>query len=152
MRNFDFSPLYGGTIGFDQIDEIMNHVISNRGSEKGYPPYNIEKTAEDKYRVSLAVAGFASEDLNVEIEEKELIITGQKNEDNESRTFLHQDIATRAFNRRFRIAEFVQVVEAIHSDGMLHIDLVRKIPAKLKPRRLKIKNSNSNHRISNMAS
>ena len=139
MRHFDFSPFYHDTTHFDKVGEVMNYVIGNREAEKGYPPYNIEKNEEDQYRISLAVAGFSSENLNVEINDRELIITGNKNKDNSSKQFLHQGIAIRTFSRRFNLSEYVQVTEATHLDGMLHIDLRRKIPAKFKPRRLKIK-------------
>ena len=138
MRNFDFAPLYRATVGFDQIADMMDRALANDVGQSSYPPYNIEKTADDAYRISIAVAGFSDADLSVDVKEGALIVTARKAEEDEERTFLHRGIATRAFERRFQLADHVRVNGATHSDGMLHIDLVREIPEALKPRRIAI--------------
>lgn len=138
MRNFDLTPLYRATVGFDQIADMMDRVLSNDVSQTSYPPYNIEKTADDAYRISIAVAGFAESDLSVEVKDHALVVSARKADEDEDRTFLHRGIATRAFERRFQLADHVRVVGASHADGMLHIDLVREVPEALKPRRIEI--------------
>ena len=138
MRNFDLAPLYRATVGFDQIADMMDRVLSNDMAQPTYPPYNIEKTADDAYRISIAVAGFAESDLSVEVKEGALVVSAQKAEDDNNRSFLHRGIATRAFERKFQLADHVRVSGATHADGMLHIDLVREVPEALKPRRIEI--------------
>lgn len=138
MRSFDFAPLYRSSVGFDQIANMMDRVLSNEGSQNSYPPYNIEKTAEDAYRISIAVAGFAAEDLGIEVKQNALVVTARKGDETEEKTYLHRGIATRAFERRFHLADHVRVTGASHADGMLHIDLEREIPEALKPRRIEI--------------
>ncbi|PIE14062.1 MAG: heat-shock protein [Rhodobacterales bacterium] len=138
MRNFDFAPLYRATVGFDQIADMMDRVLTNDAGNQSYPPYNIEKTSDDSYRISIAVAGFSDADLSVEVKEGALIVTARKADETGERTFLHRGIATRAFERRFQLADHVRVTGATHTDGMLHIDLVREIPEALKPRRIAI--------------
>ena len=140
MRSFDFAPLYRATVGFDQMADLMDRVLANDVQSQTYPPYNIEKTAEDAYRISIAVAGFADQDLNVEVKEKALVVAARKAEEDEERSYLHRGIATRAFERRFHLADHVKVVGASHENGMLHIDLEREIPEALKPRRIEIAN------------
>lgn len=138
MRHFDFAPLYRSTVGFDQIAQMMDRVLASDASQAGYPPYNIEKTADDAYRISIAVAGFSEADLSVEVKEQALVVSARKAEEDEERNFLHRGIATRAFERRFHLADHVRVKGAVHEDGMLHIDLQREIPEALKPRRIEI--------------
>jgi molecular chaperone IbpA len=139
MRNFDLAPLYRATVGFDQIADLMDRVFASDLPQPTYPPYNIEKTAENAYRISIAVAGFAADDLTVEVKENALVVAARKaDEAEETRSYLHRGIATRAFERRFTLADHVRVTEASHADGMLHIDLVREIPEVLKPRRIQI--------------
>ena len=146
MRNFDLAPLYRATVGFDQIADLMDRVFASDLPQPTYPPYNIEKTAENAYRISIAVAGFAADDLTVEVKENALVVAARKaDEAEETRTYLHRGIATRAFERRFTLADHVRVTGATHADGMLHIDLVREIPEVLKPRRIQIANSAANH-------
>ncbi|MHA6266274.1 Hsp20 family protein [uncultured Aliiroseovarius sp.] len=140
MRNFDLSPLYRATVGFDQIADLMDRVLTNDVSRESYPPYNIEKTDEDGWRISIAVAGFSDEDLTVEVRENALIVAAKKANE-EERTYLHRGIATRAFERRFHLADHVRVTNASHEHGMLHIDLVREVPEALKPRRIEIASS-----------
>ncbi|QBF33174.1 Hsp20 family protein [Thalassococcus sp. S3] len=138
MRTFDFAPLYRATVGFDQIADMMDRVLTNDVSQPSYPPYNIEKTADDAYRISIAVAGFADADLSVEVKEKSLVVSARKAEEDKERTYLHRGIATRAFERRFHLADHVRVTGASHENGMLHIDLQREVPEALKPRRIEI--------------
>lgn len=138
MRNFDLAPLYRATVGFDQIADMMDRVLTSDVAQPTYPPYNIEKIADDGWRISIAVAGFAEDDLSVELREGALIVAAQKADDGEERTYLHRGIATRAFERRFQLADHVRVTGASHADGMLHIDLVREVPEALKPRRIAI--------------
>ncbi|MBY6092496.1 Hsp20 family protein [Pseudooceanicola sp. 502str34] len=138
MRNFDFAPLYRATVGFDQIADMMDRVLTNDVAQPSYPPYNIEKTADNGYRITLAVAGFSDEDLSVEVKEKMLVIAAKKADDDSQRTYLHRGIATRAFERRFHLADHMRVTGATHANGMLHIDLLREVPEALKPRRIEI--------------
>ncbi|MCI2400734.1 Hsp20 family protein [Aliiroseovarius subalbicans] len=137
MRNFDLTPLYRATVGFDQIADLMDRVLTNDVSRESYPPYNIEKTGEDAWRISVAVAGFTEDELSVEVKENALFVTAKK-ADEDKRTYLHRGIATRAFERRFHLAEHVRVSGAAHENGMLHIDLAREVPEALKPRRIEI--------------
>jgi molecular chaperone IbpA len=138
MRAFDPTPLYRATVGFDRIADMLDRVLSTDVAQPTYPPYNIEKTGEHAYRITVAVAGFAADELNVEVKENALVIAARKADEDEGRTYLHRGIATRAFERRFHLADHVKVTGAAHADGMLHIDLVREIPEALKPRRIEI--------------
>ncbi|MBO9407554.1 Hsp20 family protein [Shimia sp. R9_1] len=138
MRTFDLAPLYRSTVGFDQLANMMDRVLSNDVAQPSYPPYNIEKTADDAYRISLAVAGFSADDLSIEVKQNALIVTAKKGEERKEKTYLHRGIATRAFERRFHLADHVRVTGASHEDGMLHIELQREIPEALKPRRIEI--------------
>lgn len=138
MRNFDFAPLYRATVGFDQIADLMDRVLTNDGSQPSYPPYNIEKLDDDAYRISIAVAGFSENDLSVEVRENALIVSARKADEDTDRSYLHRGIATRAFERRFHLADHVHVQSASHVDGMLNIDLKREVPEALKPRQISI--------------
>lgn len=138
MRNMDLTPLYRASIGFDRIADLMDRALSSDISATTYPPYNIEKTGEDAYRISIAVAGFSADDLSVEMKEGAVIVAARKAEEDEGKTYLHRGIATRAFERKFALADHVRVTGASHVDGMLHIELVREIPEALKPRRIEI--------------
>lgn len=139
MRSFDPTPLYRATVGFDRMADLLDRVLSTDMTQPTYPPYNIERIDTNAYRISIAVAGFAAEDLGVEVKENALLVTARKAEEgDETRTFLHRGIATRAFERRFHLADHVRVTGATHTDGMLHIELVREVPEALKPRRIEI--------------
>src|SRR6056297_3346885 len=139
MRNFDLAPLYRATVGFDQIADLLDRVMASDMSQPTYPPYNIEKIEDDAYRISIAVAGFAADDLTVEVKDGALVVSARKRDDTETgRSYLHRGIATRAFERRFQLADHVRVTGASHADGMLHIDLEREMPEALKPRRISI--------------
>ena len=143
MRTYDFAPLYRATVGFDRVADLLDRALTADASIAAYPPYNIEKTGDHAYRISLAVAGFAPDDLNVEVKEGALHVTARRTEDGEERTFLHRGIATRAFERRFALADHVRVTGATHEHGMLHIDLVREMPEALRPRRIEIGRANA---------
>ena len=143
MRYFDLAPLYRATIGFDQIADMMDRVLTTEINQPTNPPYNIEKTADDAYRISVAVAGFADADLSVDVKENALIVSARKADEDQNRSYLHRGIATRAFERKFQLADHVRVTGASHADGMLHIDLVREVPEALKPRRIEILSGDS---------
>lgn len=138
MRTVDFAPLYRATVGFDRIADLMDRVLTADVAQPTYPPYNIEKTAEDAYRISIAVAGFTPEELGVEVKDGTLLVTARKAPEDAGKTYLHRGIATRAFERRFALADHVRVMGAAHEHGMLHVDLVRETPEALKPRRIEI--------------
>ena len=147
MRTYNLAqraPLYRSTVGFDQIVDLMDRVLTTDVASPSYPPYNIEKTGDDAWRISIAVAGFGQDDLTIEQREKSLLVSGRKADDEGSdRQYLHRGIATRAFERRFHLADHVRVTEASQKDGMLHIDLLREVPEALKPRRIEIAKLNS---------
>lgn len=143
MRAFDLSPLYRASVGFDQMADLMDRVLTNDVNKVSYPPYNIEKKADDTYRISVAVAGFSEDELNVEVRDSSLIVAARKDDDASERTYLHRGIATRAFERRFHLADHVRVKGASHVNGMLHVDLVREIPEALKPRQIAISSGES---------
>ncbi len=135
MRHLDFSPLYRSTVGFDRLFSMLDTANSDAPS---YPPYNIERTGENSYRISMAVAGFAEADLTLEAKEHVLTIKGEKKDENENRDILYRGIASRSFERRFQIAEYVRVDGAHLENGLLHIDLVRELPEAMKPRKIEI--------------
>ena len=130
----DFSPYFRSTVGFDHLFDMLEHAVD---TGNGYPPYNIERTDETHYRISVAVAGFAEKDLNVEVRDGVLTLAG-KREESEKQSYLHQGIAGRAFERRFQLAEHVEVRAAKLENGLLHIDLERIVPEEKKPRRIAI--------------
>ncbi|MBY4894771.1 Hsp20 family protein [Rhodobacteraceae bacterium N5(2021)] len=138
MRTYDFSPLYRATVGFDRVADMLDRVLTQDAGQSTYPPYNIEKLDENSYRISVAVAGFSDADLNVEQREHQLVISAKREKDEDARTYLHRGIATRAFEKRFQLADHVRVTQAVAEHGMLHIDLVREVPEALKPRRIEI--------------
>ena len=138
MRSFDLTPLFRATVGFDQIADLMDRALASDVGQNSYPPYNIEKTADDAWRISIAVAGFSENDLAIELKDRALHVTARKGEDDAERNYLHRGIATRAFERRFHLADHVTVVVASHENGMMNIDLVREVPDALKPRLIEI--------------
>ncbi|MEM6466374.1 MAG: Hsp20 family protein [Pseudomonadota bacterium] len=139
MRTYDLSPLYRSTVGFDRLATMLDQVLSNDGSANSYPPYNIEKTGEDAYRITVAVAGFSEAELTIEAKEGQLVISGRKaTEEGTSPTYLHRGIANRAFEKRFQLADHVRATGAETVDGLLHVDLVREVPEALKPRKIAI--------------
>jgi len=138
MRNFDPTPLFRASVGFDRMADLMDRALTADPVQPSYPPYNIEKTDENGFRISVAVAGFSDDELSVEVKENQLVISARKAEEDTERKYVHRGIATRAFERRFHLADHVRVNGATHADGMLHIELVREIPEALKPRRIEI--------------
>ena len=138
MRNFDFSPLYRSTVGFDRLAGLMDAALAGDTAQPAYPPYNIEKTGEDAYRITVAVAGFREEDLSVEMRDGQLVISGRRQPEEGERAFLHRGIAERAFERRFQLADHVRPVSARSEAGLLHVELVREIPEALRPRKIAI--------------
>lgn len=141
MRTFDLAPLYRATVGFDQMADMMNRVMADQSAAQSYPPYNIEKTGDDAWQIQIAVAGFSDADLSVEQRENGLFVSARREGDEDGgRTYLHRGIATRAFERRFALADHVRVTGASVANGMLFVDLVREVPEAKKPRRIEITN------------
>ena len=139
MRHVDFSPLYRSTVGFDRLFTMLDS-LGQPDSGQTYPPYNIERTAEDSYRITMAVAGFSDEEISIEAHRNVLTVKGVRKEEGEGEgsELLYRGIASRAFERRFQLADHVDVVGAILKNGLLHIDLKRNIPEELKPRKIEI--------------
>ena len=136
MRTVDFSPLYRSVVGFDRLAALLETATADAAS--GYPPYNIERTDENAYRIEIAVAGFRPDELNIEVKENLLTVQGRKTANDDQRRFLHRGLAERDFERRFQLADYVVVTEAKLSDGLLSIALKRELPEALKPRRIEI--------------
>ena len=136
MRTIDFAPLYRSVVGFDRLAQQIE--TARADSATGYPPYNIERTDENAYRIELAVAGFKAEELTLEVKENLLTVQGRKAANDDQRRFLHRGLAERDFDRRFQLADYVLVTEARLADGLLSIDLKRELPEALKPRRIDI--------------
>jgi len=138
MRHFDLAPLYRSTVGFDRLASLIDSMNSVGGDAPAYPPYNIERKGENEYRITMAVAGFGDNDLNIEAKESTLTVRGEKTETSEDTEFLHRGIATRTFERSFRLEDHVEVKAAALENGLLHIDLVREVPEAMKPRTISI--------------
>jgi molecular chaperone IbpA len=138
MDRFDFSPLFRSSIGFDRLARMVDAATRADGSAVSYPPYNIEKTGDDAYRLIMAVAGFGREDLDLTVHENTLIVTGKAQKEDENGRYLHRGIARRAFERRFSLADHIKVTGASLDNGLLHVDLVREIPDTMKPRQIAI--------------
>ena len=143
MRTFDLAPLYRSTVGFDRLFSMLDQVGGFDGAAPGYPPYNIERTGENDYRITVAVAGFSEPELSIESKENTLTIRGEKQakEDEKSGEVLYQGIAARAFERVFQLADYVQVKGAALENGLLHVDLVRELPEAKRPRTIRIGDS-----------
>ncbi|WAJ30534.1 Hsp20 family protein [Antarcticirhabdus aurantiaca] len=137
MRSTDFAPLYRSTVGFDRLFSMLDG-LSQPDNGQTYPPYNIERTGENAYRITMAVAGFGQNELSIESRENVLTVKGEKAEEKEQNDFLYRGIAGRAFERRFQLAEYVEVKGASLKNGLLHVDLVRVIPEAMKPRKIDI--------------
>lgn len=139
MRTFDFSPLYRSTVGFDHLSNLLDAASRGEANNNGYPPYNIELLEKDKYQITMAVAGFVEDELKLQTEKQVLTVTGTKvADDSVQRNYLHQGIAARNFERRFQLADHVEVKEAKLANGLLYINLVREIPEALKPKQIPI--------------
>ena len=139
MRSYDLSPLYRSAIGFDRMANLINSVNRSESRQTNYPPYNIKSFSEDEYRITLAVAGFSQDEIEVELEQNLLTVKGSKSNSEETGEYLHQCIAARNFERKFQLDDYVTVVDASSRDGLLHINLVREIPEAMKPRTIKVK-------------
>jgi molecular chaperone IbpA len=137
MRRFDLAPLFRSSIGFDHLAAVMDQLASVDG-DNGFPPYNIERLGENEYRITMAVAGFSIDDLGIEVKESTLAVRGEKQTEAGDREFLHRGIAARNFERRFRLADHVEVTGATLENGFLHVELKREIPEAMKPRSIKI--------------
>lgn len=140
MRSFDFSPLFRSTVGFDHLSRMLDNAWAMAENADNYPPYNIEKSGEDDYRITLAVAGFSPEDLEIVAQENTLLVRGRMKEDESGkRTYLHRGIAGRAFERTFQLADHIQVTGARMENGLLYVELKREVPEALKPRTIEIR-------------
>jgi len=148
MRHSDFAPLYRSTVGFDRLFQLLDNVGSTESDTPTFPPYDIEKVGDNSYRIVMAVAGFGKEALDVEVKENTLTVKGNKPDDDEGTEYLHRGIAKRNFERRFQLADHMQVAGADVVDGLLYIDLVRELPERMKPRTIAIgKGSDANKQI-----
>ena len=138
--DLDFSPMYRSVIGFDRVAHLLEGMANNSQNTKqgSYPPYNIELLAENQYRITMAVAGFAEDELDIESRENVLVVQGKKKADDTERQYLHQGIAERNFERKFQLADYVKVTDAQMDNGLLHIELEREIPEAMKPRKINI--------------
>ena len=138
MRSFDFSPLFRSTVGFDRMTRLMDAATRLDESAPSYPPYNIEKMDENAYRITMAVAGFGEDEIEITAQDNTLVISGKPKKTEEERKFLYRGIAGRAFERRFELAEFIEVKGAALENGLLHVELARVVPEAMKPRSIKI--------------
>ncbi len=139
MSRYDFSPLFRSTIGFDRMADLLNAAMKTADHDIGYPPYDIVQSDDDRYRITLSLAGFREEDLSVEQQDRSLVVSGSRKDRREDTTFLHRGIATRDFRREFQLADHVSVTGANLSNGLLTIDLKREVPEEMKPRRIEIR-------------
>jgi len=138
MTTFDFSPLYRTSVGFDRLASLMSSA-TRQDQGNSYPPYNIRTTGEDNYQITMAVAGFSEDEIDITTEQNRLIIVGNRPDEKEEQgEYLHRGIATRSFDRRFNLADHVKVVSANLENGLLYIDLEREIPEAMKPRNIRI--------------
>ena len=136
MRQIDFAPLYRSTVGFDRLFDLLG--TGSEADAAAYPPYNIERLSDNEYRITMAVAGFSQDELKIDVKEQALNVRGEKKPEDKGREFLHRGIAGRTFERRFQLADHVEVKGADLKDGLLNIDLVRNVPERLKPRTIAI--------------
>jgi molecular chaperone IbpA len=140
MRHFDLTPFYRSTVGFDRLFDLLDSAAGFDADSVAYPPYNIERLGDNEYRITMAVAGFGEDELKIDVKEQSLTVRGEKKADDKQRQFLHRGIAGRSFERRFQLADHVEVKGADLKDGLLHVDLVRNVPERLKPRVIAIGN------------
>ena len=147
MTAYDFSPLYRSAIGIDRLAQLMENSL--RSDQPSYPPYNIELVDEDSYRITMAVAGFAQDEIEIEVENDTLTVAASKAKEQGTRRYLHQGIAARSFQRQFQLADHVKVKAARLENGLLHVDLQREVPEALKPRRIAIESGEPNGRVLN---
>lgn len=140
MRGFDFAPLLRSSVGFENLNRLLDYATRVDSADQAYPPYNIEKVSEDAYRISMAIAGFSRDELDITVQDNALIVTGKAAPEAEGkeRVFLHRGIAKRAFERRFQLADTIKVTGASYTDGLLNLELVREVPEHKKPRKVDI--------------
>ncbi len=138
MNSIDFTPLYRSSVGFDRLASLLNSALNTETASAGYPPYNIEIRDENQYAITLAVAGFAESELDIQVEKGVLTIRGKKANDKSERQYLYQGIANRAFERKFNLADYVEVAGADLNNGLLTINLLKEIPDAMKPRSIAI--------------
>jgi molecular chaperone IbpA len=145
MRHVDFSPLYRSTVGFDRLFTMLDSLGQPESAAPSYPPYNIERTGEDSYRISMAVAGFSDSEIDIQSHRNVLSVKGERKEEGngEGSEVIYRGIAARSFERRFQLADHVEVVGAALKNGLLHIDLKRNVPEELKPRKIAITNNSA---------
>jgi molecular chaperone IbpA len=140
MRHLDLTPFYRSTVGFDRLFDLLDSAAGFDADGVAYPPYNIERLGDNEYRITMAVAGFGEDELKIDVKEQSLTVRGEKKADEKRRQFLHRGIAGRSFERRFQLADHVEVRGADLKDGLLHVDLARNLPERLKPRVIAIGN------------
>ena len=140
MRHLDLTPFYRSTVGFDRLFDLLDSSAGFDADGVTYPPYNIERLGDNEYRITMAVAGFGEDELKIDVKEQSLTVRGEKRPEDKQRQFLHRGIAGRSFERRFQLADHVEVKGADLKDGLLHVDLVRNVPERLKPRTIAIGN------------
>ena len=138
MNTIDFSPLFRSTVGFDRMQRLIDAAMQADTANYSYPPYNIETRGENAYRITMAIAGFGADDLDVTVKENTLTVSAKNRQDEEEKTYLHRGIAGRSFERRFELADFIKVAGANIENGLLHVDLVREVPEEKKPRKIQI--------------
>jgi molecular chaperone IbpA len=144
MRTLDFSPLYRTTVGFDHLSNLLDSVNRTESAANGYPPYNIESIDTDRYQITMAIAGFTEAELDIQLEKQTLTVKGIKAQEDESKNYLHRGIAARNFERRFQLADHVEVTSARLENGLLDIQLVRVIPEAMKPKSIPINSTDAN--------
>ena len=145
MTQFDFTPLFRSTIGFDRVADLLDSALTTEAG--GYPPYNIEATSDHAYRITMAVAGFGEDEISIVQQENELVVTGDRKKEPENVQYLYRGIAARAFERRFQLADYVKVTNAKLENGLLQVDLVRELPEALRPRKISIASGKGPQRI-----
>ncbi|HTP84807.1 MAG TPA: Hsp20 family protein [Alphaproteobacteria bacterium] len=144
MTQFDFTPLFRSTIGFDRVADMLGSALASEAG--GYPPYNIESTGENAYRITMAVAGFTDSEISIVQQENELLVAGERKGQDDGR-YLYRGIAGRSFERRFQLADYVKVTSAKLENGLLQVDLVRELPEALRPRKIAITTGKAQHRL-----
>ncbi len=143
MRTYDLSPLYRSTVGYDHFADMLDRILTKDAPQNSYPPFNIIKASDEEYRISIAAAGFATDELDIEVKENSLVVSARKKAEDDGTVYLHRGIAQRSFDKKFQLADHVKVTGASYVDGMLNIDLKREIPEAYKPRKISIANGSA---------
>lgn len=147
MNRLDLSPLFRSTVGFDRLAQLLDATLNDHNSTNGYPPYNIEVVEDNKYTITLALSGFTEDDIDIQVENKVLSIRGKKEQEQSERKFLYKGIATRAFERKFDLADHIEVVDARLQNGLLTIHLVKEVPDTMKPRTIAINSDSQENKL-----